>query len=363
MARRRSGSLATVQSSEMTRFRVALGAVVAAVAIVVVVTVLRPASPPASGNSSPGALYPVSQRVAAPSFTGLGGWINTAPLTLTQLRGRVVLIDFWTFSCVNCVRTIPHLRQLDSEYKSDGLVIVGVHSPEFDFEKSPANVRAAVQRLGVTWPVAIDSQMATWNAYQNQYWPAEYLLDQQGRIAYTSFGEGDYDGTSTAVAALLSVHQVSPPVATEVPNGITPELYAGSERGTLADGEQYGSQGHVVSYADHGPPQARDAIQVAGSWVDHGQYLEAAAPGHVRLNFHADSLYVVAGSSAGPLAASVTFDGKPVPTDLAAPALTSSAFTVSRQDLFELLTGVDPGTHLIDLSVPAGFQLYTFTFG
>ena len=347
----------------MTRFRVALGAVVAAVAIVVVVTVLRPASPPASGNSSTGALYPVSQRMAAPSFTGLGGWLNTAPLTLTQLRGRVVLIDFWTFSCVNCVRTIPHLRQLDAEYKSDGLVIVGVHSPEFDFEKPPANVRAAVQRLGVTWPVAIDSQMATWNAYQNQYWPAEYLLDQQGRIAYTSFGEGDYDATSRAVAALLSVHQVSPPVATEVPNGITPELYAGSERGALADGEQYGSQGQVVSYADHGPPHARDAIQVTGSWVDRGQYLEAAAPAHVRLNFHADSLYVVAGSSAGPIASGVTLDGRPVPSELAASALTGSAFTVSRQDLFALLTGVDRGTHLIDLSVPAGFQLYTFTFG
>jgi thiol-disulfide isomerase/thioredoxin len=348
----------------MTRFRVALGAVVAVVAIVVVVSVLRPASPPASGGSSGGgAVDPVSQRVPAPNFTGIDGWVNTAPLTLRALRGHVVLIDFWTFSCVNCVRTIPHLQQLDTEYKSDGLVIVGVHSPEFDFEKSPANVRAAVQRLGVTWPVAIDSQMATWDAYQNEYWPAEYLLDQQGRVAYTSFGEGDYDATSKAVAALLSVHQASPPAATEVPTDITPELYAGSQRGALAGGESYGSPGQVTSYPDHGPPQARDAIQVTGSWVDHGQYLEAAAPGHVRLNFHADSLYVVAGSSAGPLSVTVTLDGKQVPGDLAAPALSSSAFTVSRQDLFALLTGVDPGTHLIDLSVPAGFQLYTFTFG
>lgn len=363
VARHRSPSPPTVQSSEMTRFRITLGVVVAAIAVIVVVTVLRPASPPPSGSSSPGALYPVSQRVAAPNFTGLDGWVNTAPLTLTQLRGRVVLIDFWTFSCVNCVRTIPHLQQLDAAYRSDGLVIVGVHSPEFDFEKSPANVRAAVQRLGVTWPVAIDSQMATWNAYHNQYWPAEYLLDQQGRIAYTSFGEGDYDATSKAVAALLSVRQVSPPSATEVPANLTPELYAGSERGALADGEQYGPQGQAVSYPDHGPPQARDAIQITGSWVDHGQYLEAAAPGHVRLNFHADSLYVVAGTSAAPVAASVTFDGRPVPGDLAASGLTGSAFTVSRQDLFALLTGVDPGTHLVDLSVPAGFQLYTFTFG
>ena len=347
----------------MTRFRITLGVVVAAIAVIVVVTVLRPASPPASGSTGTGALYPVSQRAAAPNFTGLDGWVNTAPLTLTQLHGRVVLIDFWTFSCVNCVRTIPHLQQLNAAYKGDGLVIVGVHSPEFDFEKSPANVRAAVQRLGVTWPVAIDSQMATWDAYQNQYWPAEYLLDQQGRIAYTSFGEGDYDATSKAVAALLSVHQAPPPSATALPMDITPELYAGSERGALADSESYGSQGQVVSSPDHGPPQARDAIQVTGSWVDHGQYLVAAAPGHVRLNFHADSLYVVAGSSVGPLAVTVTFDGKVVPGDLSGTALTGSAFTVSRQDLFALLAGVDPGTHLIDLTVPAGFQLYTFTFG
>lgn len=351
----------------MTRFRITLGVVVAAIAVIVLVTVLRPASPPASGSSSTGSgrgsVYPASQRAPAPDFTGLDGWVNTAPLTLSGLRGHVVLIDFWTFSCVNCVRTIPHLQQLDAEYKRDGLVIVGVHSPEFDFEKSPSNVRAAVQRLGVTWPVAIDSQMATWNAYQNQYWPAEYLLDQRGRVAYSSFGEGDYDATSKAVAALLSVQQASPPAATEVPNGITPELYAGSQRGALADGQKYGGSGEVVSYPEHGPPQAHDAIQVTGSWVDHGQYLEAVAPGHVRLDFHADSVYVVAGSSAGALAVTMTLAGKPVPSDLAASALTGSAFTVSRQDLFALLTGVDPGTHLIDLLVPAGFQLYTFTFG
>lgn len=348
----------------MTRFRVALGVLAAAIAAVVVFTVVHPSSPPGASTANASSVFPVSQRPAAPNFTGINAWINTAPLSLSKLRGHVVLIDFWTFSCVNCVRTIPHLQQLDAAYSREGFVIVGVHSPEFDFEKSPANVRAAVQRLGVTWPVAIDSQMATWNAYQNQYWPAEYLLDQQGRIAYTSFGEGDYGATSMAVASLLSVHQASPPAATSVPADITPELYAGSERGALAGGESYGTPGQVRSYPDDGPPQARDAIQVTGSWVDHGQYLEAAAQGHVRLNFHADSLYVVAGSATGgSLTVGVTLDGKPVPADLAASALTGSAFTVSRQDLFALLSSVDPGTHLIDLSVPAGFQLYTFTFG
>ena len=346
----------------MTRFRVTLGVVLVAVAVVVLATVLRPASPPASGSTTSN-VFPVSQRTSAPDFTGINGWINTQPLTLSKLRGHVVLIDFWTFSCVNCVRTIPHLQNLKAEYGARGLVIVGVHSPEFDFEKSPANVLAAVRRLGVTWPVAIDSNMATWNAYSNNYWPAEYLLDQQGRVAYTNFGEGDYDVTSAAIATLLNVHQASPPAATQLPTNLTPELYAGSERGQLADGEAYGSQGQVVAYPDHGPPQARDTIQVTGSWVDHGQYLQAATAGHVRLNFHADSVYVVAGSTGAPLAVSVTVDGKPVPAYLSGSALQGSAFSVSREDLYPLLTAVDPGYHLIDLTVPAGFQLFTFTFG
>jgi thiol-disulfide isomerase/thioredoxin len=346
----------------MTRFRLALGVVVTAIAVVVVLTVVHPSSPPAASNSS-GSVLPASQRPLAPNFTGITGWVNTNPLSISGLRGHVVLIDFWTFSCVNCVRTIPHLQQLTAAYQRNGFVLVGVHSPEFDFEKPLDNVRAAVQRLGVTWPVAVDSNMATWNAYNNQYWPAEYLIDQQGRIAYTAFGEGDYGPTSAAVATLLGVHQSAPPPATQVPTDITPELYAGSERGVLADGESYGRPGQPTTYPDRGPPHTRDAIQVTGAWIDRGQYLEAAGPGHVRLEFHADTLYVVAGSSAGQLAASVSLDGQPVPADRAGSGLSASAFEVSRQDLYQLLAGVPSGDHLIDLTVPSGFELYTFTFG
>lgn len=346
----------------MSRFRVALGVVVAAVAAVVVLTVLHPASPPAP-SSNPGSVAPAAQRPAAPNFTGITGWINTSPLSLSQLRGHVVLIDFWTFSCVNCVRTIPHLQQLSAAYRHDGFVLVGVHSPEFDFEKPMDNVRAAVQRLGVTWPVAVDANMATWDAYNNQYWPAEYLIDQQGRVAYTAFGEGDYAATSAAVATLLGVHQSAPPSATGVPTNITPELYAGSQRGALADGESYGPPGQPTSYPDKGPPHTRDAIQLTGTWIDRGQYLAAAGAGHVRLQFHADTLYVVAGTSSGQLSVSLTLDGQPVTPDHAGNALSGSAFSVPRQDLYELLAGISSGDHVIDLTVPDGFQLYTFTFG
>lgn len=347
----------------MTRVRLALGLIVAAIAAVVAVTLAHPPSPPSAGGSGGAGIFPASERPAAPNFTGIDAWINSASLSLSQLRGTVVLVDFWTFSCVNCVRTVPHLRQLDSDYGGQGFRIVGVHSPEFDFEKRVNNVRAAVQRLGVTWPVAVDSRMATWRAFNNRYWPAEYLIDQQGRIAYTNFGEGRYQETSAAIASLLSTHPASPPAATELPSDITGELYAGSERGTLADDETYGGVGQARTYPDTGPPHARDEIQVTGTWTDHGQYLSAVTAGHVRLEFHADSVYVVAGGGGRSVAVGVSLDGAPVAPAVAGTALSNSAAVVSAQDLYPLLTGVSAGHHLIDLAVPAGFQLYTFTFG
>jgi thiol-disulfide isomerase/thioredoxin len=348
----------------VTRYRLALATVAVLIVAAVLFTVVRNPPPPAVASSTGGEVLAVSQRAEAPDFTGIDGWLNSTPLTLAALRGKVVLIDFWTFSCVNCVRTIPHLKVLDDAYKHDGLVIVGVHSPEFDFEKVPANVAAAVKRLGVTWPVAIDSEMATWNAYQNQYWPAEYLLDQQGRVAYTSFGEGDYTQTDAAVAELLKVHPAPLPSSTPVPGNTTPELYAGSDRmEPLADNEPFGAIGAPQKYADPGPPQQQDAIQVTGTWTDEGQYLQADSTGHVRLNFIAGNVYIVAGTPEAALPVAVKLDGKTVSAGMSGSALTASAFTVTRQDLFQLLAGVSSGYHLIDLTVPAGFRIYTFTFG
>jgi hypothetical protein len=207
--------------------------------------------------------------------------------------------------------------------------------------------------------------MATWNAYSNQYWPAEYLLDQQGRIAYTTFGEGNDAATAAAVAQLLGISPVTGPAGTPVPGGTTPELYAGSERGTLSGGEQYGRQGSPVTYPDTGPPSDQDAIQVSGTWVDEGQYLVAASAATVRLRFHADSLYVVAGTMTGqPLQVRVLLDGATVGAAQRGPSLSAgSGIGVTREDLFHLLNGVSGGLHLIELQVPTGFQLYTFTFG
>jgi thiol-disulfide isomerase/thioredoxin len=139
----------------------------------------------------------------APNFQGIVGWINSPPLDLSQLRGKVVLVHFWTYSCINCIHTIPYINGWYSKYRNDGLVVVGVHTPEFQFEKNYTNVAAAVKSDGIEYPIALDSNSATWNAYKNQYWPADYVIDKSGNIRGVHFGEGDYNATETLIQALL----------------------------------------------------------------------------------------------------------------------------------------------------------------
>jgi thiol-disulfide isomerase/thioredoxin len=142
----------------------------------------------------------------APDFTGISNWFNSKPLTIADLRGKVVLVDFWTYGCVNCVNTLPHVTELYAKYKDRGLVVVGVHTPEFPFERSASNVQAALKRHGITYPVAQDNDSQTWNAYRNQYWPAQYIIDQSGRIVFQHAGEGRYDEIERTVARLLNAN-------------------------------------------------------------------------------------------------------------------------------------------------------------
>jgi thiol-disulfide isomerase/thioredoxin len=140
----------------------------------------------------------------APDFAGISNWFNSKPLSIGDLRGKVVLVDFWTYGCVNCVNTLPHVTDLYAKYKDKGLVVVGVHTPEFPFERSASNVQAALKRHGITYPVAQDNDSATWNAYRNQYWPAQYIIDQSGKIVFQHEGEGRYDEIDRTVAKLLN---------------------------------------------------------------------------------------------------------------------------------------------------------------
>jgi len=141
---------------------------------------------------------------AAPDFAGISNWFNSAPLNMASLRGKVVLVDFWTYGCVNCVNTLPHVTELYAKYKDRGLVVVGIHTPEFPFERSAANVQAALKRHGIIYPVAQDNDSATWNAWRNQYWPAQYIVDQSGKIVYQHDGEGQYEQMDRTIARLLN---------------------------------------------------------------------------------------------------------------------------------------------------------------
>lgn len=141
---------------------------------------------------------------AAADFTGIERWHNSAPLTLDQLRGKVVLVDFWTYSCINCIHTIPYVKDWDRKYRDQGLVVVGVHTPEYPFERDAGNVADAIRRFDIRYPVAQDNRYATWRAYDNQYWPALYLIDASGKVVYTRYGEGGYDKTEAAIRGALA---------------------------------------------------------------------------------------------------------------------------------------------------------------
>ncbi|NMK49595.1 thioredoxin family protein [Achromobacter sp. Bel] len=152
----------------------------------------------------PGVAQAATPPVPAPEFTGIENWLNSPPLTLASQRGKVVLVDFWTYTCINCIRTLPYVTSWHQKYQDQGLVVVGVHTPEFPFERSTANVQKALERFKITYPVAQDNRYATWEAYRNQYWPAVYLIDKQGRIAYRHFGEGNYAETEAEIQRLLA---------------------------------------------------------------------------------------------------------------------------------------------------------------
>ena len=161
------------------------------------------ASPTASAAAGPVANQ-LDNNTTAPDFTGIDKWLNGDPLTLQQLRGKVVLVDFWTYTCINCIHVLPYVKTWNQKYKDQGLAVVGVHTPEYPFERGTDNVKSAIKRFGITFPVAQDNNYATWRAYDNQYWPAFYLVDKKGHIAYTHFGEGDYEQTEAKIKALLA---------------------------------------------------------------------------------------------------------------------------------------------------------------
>ena len=293
----------------------------------------------------------------APDFTGITAWINTPgsqPLSLAGLRGKVVLVDFWTYSCVNCIRTLPYLKAWYSRYHAQGLVIVGVHTPEFAFEHVVGNVERAVGEHGIRYPVAVDDGYKTWNAWANQYWPADYLIDRNGHVRDAHFGEGAYDATEDKIRTLLgeraSAPRAAPQGAISVSGDVqTPETYLGTFRA------RYSQQVHANTSFDYTPaaqPYVNE-VQLQGHWRVEAQRIVAGTSAHLLLRYVAPRIYVVAApprGAAGSLSASV--DGKLLPR-----------IPVPHDDLYQLAHLAKPGPHALDLSVRPGTSLYSFTFG
>ena len=314
-----------------------------------------------------------------PSLDGLGPWFNSPPLTNAELRGRVVLVDFWTYSCINCLRTLPYLEAWDAKYRKYGLVIIGVHAPEFAFERDPANVAKAIHDLGIRYPVALDNKYVLWNALHNQYWPAHYFVDARGRIRYFHHGEGEYAMSERVIRQLLAEagHAPASGMARTDATGAeaaaafneigSPETYIGYARA-----DRFASPGGLL----HDQPKTYAAARLSlnqwsleGPWIDQRQSARSLAPGaRIAFRFHARDLHLVLGSASGkPVRFRIALDGAPPGRDAGvdvAPDGTGTG-TVTDQRLYQLVRqkgAIRDRTFTITFLDPAA-EAFSFTFG
>jgi cytochrome c biogenesis protein CcdA/thiol-disulfide isomerase/thioredoxin len=288
----------------------------------------------------------------APDFTGTQRWFNSKPLSLAQLRGRVVLIDFWTYTCINCIRTLPYLKAWDARYRKAGLTIVGVHSPEFSFEKDAGNVQRAIASFGIRYPVVQDNNLATWSAWGNQYWPAEYLIDARGKVRHAHFGEGDYDQSEAAIRSLLAERDgrlgsmAKPHDPFTISAATTPETYVGSARAerwvpaTPRDGT------HAYA-APASLPTSHFAL--GGTWRVTPEDATAVRNATLTARVHARHVYLVLGGRGT------------VGVDVAGGR--SRTIRVTSQRLYTLANFPRVGEHVLRLSFTPGVSAFAFTFG
>jgi len=309
----------------------------------------------------------LGQPYAAPEFAGIEAWINANPLTMQSLKGKVVLIDFWTYSCINCVRTLPYLTEWDRKYRDLGLVIVGVHAPEFEFEKKSDNVKAALAQHGIRYPVALDNQLATWVNFANRYWPAHYLIDRDGKVVYTHFGEGEYAVTENNIRYLLELKNQAEAVQAQAPASAaeqTAETYLGYGRA-----ENFASRENVAQDAESAyrfpPSLAENQWALSGRWKAESEKIVAGEKGAaLRLNFTARKVFLVLGSSTGkPLHVSIRLNGAAVGSDAGKDA-PGGVVTVERNTLYELIDQKTPKNGVLEIQTDApGLEAYAFTFG
>ncbi|MCX6819890.1 MAG: redoxin domain-containing protein [Candidatus Adlerbacteria bacterium] len=314
----------------------------------------------------------------ANEFVSPDGYINTPATTtldtLINQQHRVVLVDFWTYSCINCMRTIPYLEAWYQKYKNYGFTIVGVHAPEFAFEKVLANVQAAVQKFGITYPVILDSNLYTWGAYHNQYWPAEYLIDTDGLVREHSIGEGNYEETESAIQKLLAERNQTLGLVAPIPTGFvdvtstiqtaSPETYFGFARNQyLGNGAQQ-TQGTQTLVAPALANAAPNTLYLGGMWNFGSEYAENISA-HATITYHysAKDVYLVA-SAAKDVTLTIYVDGKIITANKGADVDVQGQVHVQESRLYKLVEGATQAEHVIEIKVSSpGLDAYTFTFG
>jgi cytochrome c biogenesis protein CcdA/thiol-disulfide isomerase/thioredoxin len=315
-----------------------------------------------------------------PSLDGAVAWLNSAPLTPQMLRGKVVLVDFWTYSCINCLRALPYVKAWYARYHDDGLVVIGVHAPEFAFEKNTENVTRAVHDLGITYPVALDNNYAIWQAFDNQYWPAHYFIDAAGRIRGHHFGEGDYANSEQLLRKLLaeagaghlpvvadSVRATGVEAAPDEADIGSPETYIGYQR--AAGFVSSASAVPDVPHTYHAPPALQlNQWALSGTWrLESERAVATAAPGSIVFRFRARDLHLVLAPDATgrPIRFRVTLDGHAPGSEHGVDVQPDGSGTVGEQRLYQLLRQSGPvaeHTFAIEFLDP-GVQAYSFTFG
>ncbi|MFN3648981.1 MAG: redoxin domain-containing protein [Armatimonadota bacterium] len=327
-------------------------------------------------------------KVPAPDLPAGQQWLNSPALTMEKLRGKVVLIDFWEYTCVNCIRTFPYLKSWHEKYKDKGLVIIGVHTPEFHFAKRDVNVAKAAKDFGLSWPIINDNQHAVWNAYGNRYWPAKYLIDHQGFVRYFHFGEGAYEATEEQIQRLLKAAnpQVELPAITAALRGtdkpgavcypVTPELYLGAERGgfegTLANREGY-RPGQTVTYRD--PGNWEDGyVYLSGAWNNTMEAVIStratnAPTDYVAIKYHALEVNSVLRPEEGkPVKVLVFHDGRPVAqadrgADIKADSNGQTYLLVDEPRMYNIIKNAKFGQRKLKLApTTPGMGIYSFTF-
>ncbi len=292
----------------------------------------------------------------APEFVGIYKWLNTEkPLTMAALRGKVVLVDFWTYTCINCIRTLPFVTSWYEKYKDKGFVVIGVHTPEFEFEKKTENVENAIKQYSIHYPVPQDNDYATWNAYSNQYWPAEYLIDAQGNIRRTHFGEGEYDQTEMAIKKLLE--EAGAKIDTELLNvkdqtpktTLSPETYLG-----LLRRDRYTKDNPPLHFFSYG-----------GQWNVQNEYAESTGDSSLEFNFYADRVFLVITPSDGKDTVNVFLDGKLIDSSTAGRDVVDGKVTIDEARLYNLVDMKGKaGQHLLKLEFKTKrTKVFAFTFG